>query len=242
MQPFETIARPGERLLTWGALLAVAWLVFELTAEPLLGPALGGIHIAWADWRLAWWLRRRDPDAARGRVAFWLYVSWGLVKLFVFALSITILVGLLHDAAAAGGQGVESLLGAVLTWLVALLILPLVTLPACRGARRLGLKVWVNSALDGVRRRDEWPPRGGRINCFVFVVLAAVGALLIGPPAGLVFLTLGVDDPAIVEFGLIAVIVASLPMAVIMFNDKLADWFHNALFPRAATSSEEFWE
>jgi len=85
--------------MTWGTLCVLAWFVYEVTAEPLLGPALGGVKIAWDDCRLAWWLRRRDPDAQRGRIAFWLYTSWGLLKLFVFALVIMMLVSLLHEIA-----------------------------------------------------------------------------------------------------------------------------------------------
>jgi hypothetical protein len=65
---------------------------------------------------------------------------------------------------------------------------------------------------------------------------------LIGPLAGLVLLTMAVDDRAVHEVALIAVLVASLPMAVCSFHDKLGKWMFDALFPDAAAVPAEFWE
>ena len=59
---------------------------------------------------------------------------------------------------------------------------------------------------------------------------------------GLVLLTMAVDDRAVHEAALIAVLVASLPMAVCSFHDKLGKWLLDALFPDAAAAPAEFWD
>ena len=64
----------------WALLLIVAWLVFELTAQPALAVAAVCVKFGWEDFRTARWLRRSDPDRLRGRACFWLYVASGLWK------------------------------------------------------------------------------------------------------------------------------------------------------------------
>src|SRR5262245_45172807 len=86
------------RLVAWSLLLlGLAWFIFEFTANPWAGPALAGAKFGCDDLLTAFWLRRGDPDLRRGRIAFWLYLTWGMIKLIVVAFTIMMLVGLLHE-------------------------------------------------------------------------------------------------------------------------------------------------
>src|SRR3954454_11024639 len=62
------------------ALLALGFVVYELTAQPGLGAAIACTKFGWDDFLTARWLRRRDPDRRRGRAEFWLFVAAGLWK------------------------------------------------------------------------------------------------------------------------------------------------------------------
>src|SRR5947209_18895965 len=73
--------RPGRGWhgpFTWTGLLAVGWVLYELTAQPAVGAVAVCLKFGWEDFRTALWLRRRDPDRRRGRACFWLYAGNGL--------------------------------------------------------------------------------------------------------------------------------------------------------------------
>jgi hypothetical protein len=73
--------RHGSRWLAWTAVVMFGLLVWELTTQPALGAAMLSLKFGWRDFRAALWLRRTDPDFARGRACFWLYVANGLWKI-----------------------------------------------------------------------------------------------------------------------------------------------------------------
>src|SRR5262245_19924297 len=75
--------RPARRWLrpfTWTGLLAIGWILYELTAQPALGAIAVCLKCGWEDFRTALWLQRRDPDRRRGSACFWLYAANGLCK------------------------------------------------------------------------------------------------------------------------------------------------------------------
>jgi len=67
-------------------LLALCWVVYELTRQPALGAVAVCLKFGWEDFSAARWLWRRDPDRARGRCCSWLYFAWGLWKTAIVRL------------------------------------------------------------------------------------------------------------------------------------------------------------
>src|SRR6478672_3123529 len=82
----------------WPVLLAIAFLVYELTAQPGLGAAIACTKFGWDDFLTARWLRRRDPDRRRGRASFWLFVAAGLWKTAVTGVVVLFVVAFLEAA------------------------------------------------------------------------------------------------------------------------------------------------
>jgi hypothetical protein len=69
------------RPFTWVTLVAIGWVLYELTARPALGSVAVCIKFGWEDFRTALWLRRRDPYLLRGRACFWLHLASGLFRI-----------------------------------------------------------------------------------------------------------------------------------------------------------------
>jgi hypothetical protein len=250
----EERPRLGRQALAWGTLLGLAWLICEITAYPFAGPALAGVKVASKDFLTAFWLRSVDPNPHRGRIAFSIYVSWGLTKLFVTAFAFCPLVELLRQLIGRWlpvqgpnlGWDLQLIIGAWLTMFTALVVLPLVAVPAFWSARRLGQKVWVNSKVSQARRRGEWPPHGGDVNHFPFLEIVIYLALGFAPVSALVLLLIGTDHHPVTE--------AIFPVAVILIilwfillivgcysESPLQKRVMSVFIPEAAASAEEFW-
>src|SRR6478672_8194353 len=107
----------------WPVLLAIAFLVYELTAQPGLGAAIACTKFGWDDFLTARWLRRRDPDRRRGKASFWLFVAAGLWKTAVTGVVVLFAVAFIdamirRRGGAAGPPPAEALAGAFATALV----------------------------------------------------------------------------------------------------------------------------
>ena len=152
---------------TWLGLLLGGWVLYEVTAQPALGTALVCLKFGWEDFRTARWLRRTDPDRARGRACFWLYAAWGLCKttFLAYALCFAIPLGIgwteqliRHRLLAGNGGLTEALIGVAVVTVVGFLVCSLATARALWLARQHGLRLWVNSSVNSARRRGWWPP------------------------------------------------------------------------------------
>jgi hypothetical protein len=244
--------RCGHGFVLWILLIALAWCVVELTANPYLAPALAGLKFAWEDIRIAFWLRRVDPVPHRGRAGFWLYLTWAFVKLFLAGLLTTIvlsLVGTVVDFF--GGQpGLlaqfakhEVCIGSVLTWTTGTIVLPIIGLPAFWLARRHDLKPWISSSVDDSRRRAEWPPQGGSANCFPVVALAVFLCVHVAPLAAPVLIAFATDDRDLV-FGCFVALTGTY--IVIQGLTKVAPSLWSrilaAFTPDSARAPAEFWD
>jgi hypothetical protein len=188
----EAAERGRRRLFIWSALLALGWVIYELTAQPNLGVVIVCAKFGWNDARTAWWLRRRDPNGARGWACFWFYLASGLWKMAITAVIATFavgfLAGILEQGLANGRQGRPNpqpmppwLLGACLTALFGFLLSSLATLLALWMAWRHRVRFWLSSSVHGYRRRDAWPPyqidwipanQGGRLLLTAVIVIA----------------------------------------------------------------------
>src|SRR5258708_4158177 len=81
MSPAESTPRRWPSWLSWSLLLTVAVIVYELTAQTMLSVVVACSKFGWNDFLTARWLRRVDPDAARGRTLAWLHIAFGLWKI-----------------------------------------------------------------------------------------------------------------------------------------------------------------
>src|SRR5437868_5740148 len=92
---------PWTNHISWGALFAVGWLIYELTARPSFGIVVACGKFGWEDFLAAHWLLRTDPYRGRGRACFWFHVANGLWKITVAAFIVTgsllALAALLND-------------------------------------------------------------------------------------------------------------------------------------------------
>src|SRR5262245_14391990 len=118
---FEETAAPRrgwDSHFAWYALLAVAWLIYELTAQPGLCAPVACAKFGWNDFLTARWLRRNDPHPGRGLACFWFYVASGLWKIalmaFFLMFAILFLAALLEQPGAAGGHFEAEVLSAYL--------------------------------------------------------------------------------------------------------------------------------
>jgi hypothetical protein len=158
----------GTRHLTWLGILAIGWVLYELTARPAVGAAAVCVKFGWEDFRAAIWLRRRDPWPTRGRVCFWVYLASGLWKTALAAFFMTvgfiILAGHLKPAVGRAGPLLEAILATLVANGVSLAFAGLTLLYGLVLALRRGIRVWLGTAAHEARRRNCWPP-GQRGTC-----------------------------------------------------------------------------
>ena len=57
--------------LVWFILISTGWVLFELTANPALSAVVACLKFGWNDSLTARWMRRTDPNRARGGTYFW---------------------------------------------------------------------------------------------------------------------------------------------------------------------------
>jgi hypothetical protein len=168
LEGHEQATRWTSGLLTWPALIAIGWLIYELTAQTELGIAAVCLKFGWHDLRTAIWLRRRDPEHDRGRACFWLYLSSGLWKAGVTAI---VMMGAFAVVAAWLGPAQPQPVvrwGVMPAWLVGVLVTALgsfgvasiATTWAFILALQFRIKFWLSSRVHRAQELDKWPPCG----------------------------------------------------------------------------------
>src|SRR5262245_939797 len=68
---------------TWSILIVLSWLIYEVTAQPVLGAVVACIKFGWEDYLTGRWLRRVDPNRCRGQVLYHAYLAYGFLKIVV---------------------------------------------------------------------------------------------------------------------------------------------------------------
>jgi hypothetical protein len=148
--------------LSWLGVLAVGWVLYELTTRPMVGVMAVCTKFGWEDFRAAIWLRRRDPWPYRGRACFWLYLASGLLKTSLAAFLMCIGFGVVRQRAAQQGGAkqafVDALTGAAVANALGLVLAAVALGYALFLARRGHLRLWLGGAAHRARRRDRWPP------------------------------------------------------------------------------------
>jgi hypothetical protein len=157
----QTPSRRWRLPFTWLGLLALAWIVYELTHQPALGAVAVCLKFGWEDFCTARWLSRTDPDRRRGRACSWLFFAWGLWKTACVAFLMSVAFAAVAPAAFQQAGAVAALWAFVSTFLTTLAgfaASALATTCAVITAWRGGLRLWLDRAVHRARRLDCWPP------------------------------------------------------------------------------------
>lgn len=158
--------------LSWGALLALGWLIYEVTARPVFGIAVVCLKFGWEDFRTARWLLQTDPWRGRGRTCFLLYTATGLWKATAAAFVFT--GSLLAVSAMLGGRLPRVLVGLGLTAAIGITLLAIIPLLGALCARHYGVKVWIDATVHVSRRHQVWPPVATGVNTFISLLFPAL--------------------------------------------------------------------
>lgn len=167
----------------WLLVLSIAWLLFELFAQPVLSIATASLKFGLDDFLNGLWLWRKDPRRGRARTCGMFYAAAGFWRITVMTLLLSV-VGMFcvviiqaangpkpMDGArdAELGAGVSVLIvglcfvaSSVLTWLALIL------------AWRNRTKVWLDNTIRFSRRNAEWPPNAWGTNSLSRVVTSAL--------------------------------------------------------------------
>lgn len=151
----------------WSVLIAVAFIIYEITAQPVVSVALVCAKYGWNDWLTAFWLRRTDPDRGSGKACFWLYLASGLLKtammatVMMFAFAMVTGIRRAHQPMPAG-QPPGPPAAFIMAFLTALMSFGLTFITSFRAfflAWLHGVKLWLDPAVHRSRRKNLWPPR-----------------------------------------------------------------------------------
>jgi hypothetical protein len=175
--PSDSFDDPAEspqwsEYLSWGTILTLAWLIYEVTARPSFGIVVACAKFGWNDFLTAHWLLRTDPQTHRGRTCFWFYIANGLWKVTVAAFLLTgsllILMVVLRENAP------KMLIGVGLTAIVGVSLLAVIPLIGVLHARWYGTRVWVDASVHESRRQNVWPPQASGLNATMGLLFPAL--------------------------------------------------------------------
>lgn len=155
--------------LPWWLILAVAFVVTELTAHPAIGVSVLCLKFGWNDFRTSFWLRR-DSIPRRREVCSLFYFASGMwrVCLWSFGLmfaAIMLLVategGPVRQARApnAGPEMPPEVMACVGMWMMSFVAATLITILSVVLAWHRRVKVWISGGISDSRRQNQWPPR-----------------------------------------------------------------------------------
>lgn len=182
--------------LPWAVFLAIAWLVFELTADPALTAGVFCLKFAWKDSTVALWLWRRDRRKARGRSCLLFYLAFAGWKAMMAGILVAILIQFI-DVAAGGPQrpGNELIVAmsvAASGFSACCLVGILGMIVAWRGR----VRVWLDSDVYWSYRDDMWPPTTCRVNHIGRVLIVTQLVALIFGTVGLMLMMMPVFNLA----------------------------------------------
>jgi hypothetical protein len=200
--------------VSWGTVLTLAWLIYEVTARPSFGIVVACGKFGWNDFLTAHWLLRSDPVVHRGRTCFWFYIANGLWKVTVAAFLLTgsllILMVILRE------NPPNMLIGVGLTAIIGISLLAIIPLIGVIHARWYGTRVWVDASVHESRRQNLWPPQAGGLNATMGLLFPALMVPIIVTaiatfPFGIVALLLSVFGEGIFIWALFQGVCAATP-------------------------------
>jgi hypothetical protein len=153
------VASPARsETLGWLALLALAFLLFELTADSSLAVVVGCLKFGSNDLRIARRLRRSDPDPRRGRVCSWFYAAHAILRVGFVAFAILLVLGAFNVVGGPPGQIERQIISALLVILACMAAAAIVSWIAVAKALRSGVRVWMDATTAAALQSSIWPP------------------------------------------------------------------------------------
>ena len=149
-RPYET--------LNWLAMMAVAVLIFEMTADPSLPVVVGCLKFGTPELKIARWLRRADPDRVRGRTCPLFYVTLAIMRIGLIAICIIVVLTAVLGPAQPQVQIMGQMKGAWLVILSCCVGAALASWIAIGTALGTGVRVWMDATATLATRERLWPP------------------------------------------------------------------------------------
>lgn len=154
--PASDAQRGGRRVFWWGLVLTAAWILYEFTSQPMLGIIVGCLKCGWKDFLTAIWLRRSDPNRARGAACSWFYLAEGAGKVLGASLGVMFAIILVFDWLNIRDVDRTPPLAAIgILALTGFALFALLILSGCLSARIWHVRVWI----DGTVLFGYWDPR-----------------------------------------------------------------------------------
>jgi hypothetical protein len=159
-------------------ILAIGWLIYEVTHSPAWAAMAMCLKFGLEDFRTAWWLRRTDPNRGRSRACCWLHIASGLWQVAIIGVAMVIFtIALVYILQAKQGNAVgvlDLIEGAFVATVLGLILSTFATYIALMNAWRFDVRPWLNGAIHIARRKDEWPPLYGHQNRILVLVISTV--------------------------------------------------------------------
>jgi hypothetical protein len=150
---------PRNRLL-WSVVIFLAFLLYELTAQPAAAIVALCSKAGWEDFRTGLWILRRDPRLVRGWANCFTYCAngmWNTTRLG-FLLCGPLLIAMALSAAF--GQKVQKdyFLGSLLVAAFGLVLTVFFIFLAIVLSVLAGTRLWLSPSAHVSRREGIWPP------------------------------------------------------------------------------------
>ena len=163
----ETTEQQWPERMVMPALLCLAWLLFELTANPALSVMVACLRFGWEDFRTACWLLRVDPTPARAKTGFWFYLASGVWKTALVPVIAVLILGISWGlfaprAIRMDGAAAQQVLSALAMGAGASAALVLLVAIGVVQALLGNVRIWVHHDLHRSRRGNHWPPEWTR--------------------------------------------------------------------------------
>jgi hypothetical protein len=221
----DSLPRRASFRFSWPSFLLLAVLIYELTSQAWLSITLLCTKFGWEHFRTALWLKRRDPDRARGRIGFWIFAAAGLWRAAMTGFVLMFVYATLTADKNRNQGPPPQFIEATIVAIVGFLTSAGATLFALAIARWHRRTIWLDADMHRPRALELWPPlttgpnqAGTLILTSMIVVAVPISGLWIGL---IVFLAreFGLANEAMAIFFAVAFLL--LPISILLVRDYL---------------------
>lgn len=156
------------RYWDWMIAGSLAWLLFEVFAQPAVSIVVASLKFGWTDFANGAWLWWRDPLHDRGRACGMFYVAAGFWRITVTTLLLLVVTGVAIAVINSGqppqgppAAGKDDATIAGISMMVVgfcFVLSALTSVLATLMSLRLTSQIWLDPRVRECRRFSEWPP------------------------------------------------------------------------------------